>query len=168
MMMTMIDNDDVFLNLNNYPNPIAAFNSIMRQYYDTEGNPIRRRQTNENREIVSSVQSTNTRTGTSEKKDALTLDLLLTKRPYRITLKEEMTRAREVAGKEILTSTTPLTDSNKNFDIRDFMKHYSREQQTSDRNIHSTTSSNKLTLADLQSARQQQTRTFIKSKSDDY
>ena len=88
----MIDSDDVFLNLNNYSNPIAAFNSIMRQYYDIEGNPIRRRQrqTNENNEIVSSVQSTNTRTGT--KKDALTLDLLLTKRPYRITSKEEMTR----------------------------------------------------------------------------
>ena len=45
-----------------------------------------------------------------------------------------MTRTREVAGKEILTSTTPPTDSNKNFDIRDFMKHYSREQQTRDRN----------------------------------
>ncbi|MGB7559308.1 MAG: hypothetical protein WBM37_12395, partial [Nitrososphaeraceae archaeon] len=79
IMMTMIDNDDVFLNLNNYPNPIAAFNSIMRQYYDIEGNPIQRRhqQTNENREIVSSVQSTNTRTRTSEKKVAFTLDILL-------------------------------------------------------------------------------------------
>ncbi|MGA7543040.1 MAG: hypothetical protein WBW34_08265 [Nitrososphaeraceae archaeon] len=57
-----------------------------------------------------------------------------------------MTRTREVAGKEILASTTPPADSRKNFDIRDFMKHYSRELQTRDRNIHSTTSSNKLTL----------------------
>jgi hypothetical protein len=82
MMMTMIDNDNVFLNLNNYPNPTAAFNNIMRQHYDSGGNPIQRQlqQTNENREILSSVQSTNT--GTRTKKDALTLDLLLTNRPY--------------------------------------------------------------------------------------
>ncbi|HET6716599.1 MAG TPA: hypothetical protein VFG90_05675 [Nitrososphaeraceae archaeon] len=167
----MNDNDDVFLNLNNYPNPIAAFNSIMRRYYDTEGNPIRRRQTNENREILSSVQSTNTRTRT--KKDALTLDLLLTKRPYRITSKEEMTRTREVAGKEILTSTTLSTDSNKNFDMGDFMKHYSPEQQTRDRknNNDNNTNINKLTLADLQSARRKTRRSFLVKnirEEDDY
>jgi YD repeat-containing protein len=168
--MTMIDNDDVFLNLSSYPNPTAAFNSIMRQYYDTEGNLIRRRrQTNENREILSSVQSTNTRTRT--KKDALTLDLLLTKSPYRIISKEEMTRTREVAGKEILTSTTPPTDSNKNFDMRDFVKHYSPEQQTRDRNNDNNINKNKLTLADLQSARQRTRRPFLiknNREEDDY
>jgi hypothetical protein len=113
-------------------------------------NHIRKSQ---NREIVSSVQSTNTRTGT--KKDALSLDLLLTKRPYRITSKEEMTRTSEEAGKEILTSNAPPTDSTKSFDMRDFMKHYSREQHTRDRNNDNDNdkNKNKLTLADLQSAR---------------
>jgi hypothetical protein len=47
------------------------------------------------------------------------------------------------------------------------MKHYSREQQTRDRNVHSDISNNKLTLADLQNARQRQTITFVRSKSDD-
>jgi hypothetical protein len=154
MMMTMIDNDDVFLNLNNCPNPIAAFNNIMRQHYDNEGNPIQRRQrqTNENNEIVSSVQSTNTRTGT--KKDAFTLDLLLTRRPYRIGSKEEMTR------------TTPPTDSNKNFDMKDFMKHYSREQQTSDPQIDK----NMLTFEDLQAARGKKPKSFFikNTREDDY
>lgn len=60
-----------------------------------------------------------------------------------------MTSTREVAGKEILTSITPPTDSNKNFEIRDFMKHYSYEQLTRDPQIDK----NKLTLEDLQAAR---------------
>jgi hypothetical protein len=55
------------------------------------------------------------------------------------------------------------------FDIRNYLTRiYGREQQTRDRNIHSATSSNKLTLADLQNVRQRQTRSFIKSESDDY
>gem|GEM_PF-1976773 len=62
---------------------------------------------------------------------------------------EELARTRGAAGEEILASTTLPADARKDFDIRDFMKHYSREQQTRDRNIHSTTSSNKLTLAYL-------------------
>jgi hypothetical protein len=166
MMMTMIDNDDLFLNLNNNPNPIAAFNIIMRRYYDNEGIPIwrRRQQTNENREILSSVQSTNTRTRT--KRDALTLDLLLIKRPYRITSKEEMTRTREVAGKEILTSITPPTDSNKNFDMREFMKHYSLEQQTRDPQMDRN--KNKLTLMDLKNHISKTNKTFIIDKQSDY
>ena len=149
----MLANDDVFLNLNNNPNPIAAFNSIMRQYYDGEGNPIRRpqRQNNENREIISSVQSTDTRTGT--KKDALTLDLLLTRRPCHITSKEENTK------------TTPPTDSNKNFDMREFMKHYSREQQTRDPQIYNKS---KLTLADLKNYRSKANKTLIKNTIEDY
>jgi hypothetical protein len=174
MMMTMIDNDDVFLNLNNYPNPISEFNSIMQRYYDNEENPIMRRlqQTNENREILSSVQSTNTRTRTSEKKDALTLDLLLPKPKssyYPYYMKEaEMARTRG-AGAEILASVNEPNKKKDGFDIRNYLTRiYGREQQTRDRNIHSTTGSNKLTLADLQNARQRQTRTFIKSESDDY
>jgi hypothetical protein len=171
MMMPMNDNDDIFLNLNNYPNPIAAFKSIMRPYYDTEGNPIlRRRQTNENRELVSSVQSTDTRTRT--KKDALTLDLLLPKPKssyYPYYMKEEEIARTRGAGAEILASVNEPNKKKDGFDIRNYLTRiYGREQQTRDRNIHSTTSSNKLTLADLQSARQQQTRTFIKSESDDY
>jgi hypothetical protein len=94
----------------------------------------------------------------------LTLDLLLPKRSGYVITKEGTGKA----GEEILASTTPPTNSKKNFDIRDFTKHYSCEQQTRDRNIHSTSSSNKLTLADLQNARQRQSRTFIKSKNYDY
>ena len=172
IMMTMIDNDDVFLNLNNNPNPIAAFNSIVRQHYDSEGNPIQRRQqqTNENREILSSVQSTNTRTRT--KKDALTLDLLLPKPKssyYPYYMKEEEMARTGGAGAEILALVNEPTKKKDGFDIINYLTRiYGREQQTRDRNIHSTTSSNKLTLADLQNARQRQTRTFIKSDSDDY
>ena len=141
IMMTMIDNDDVFLNLNNYPNPIAAFNNIMGQYYDINRIPVVRENMNMNmnREIVSSIQPTKTKTITSEKNDALTLDLLLPK------------------------------PKSSYYDIRNYLTRiYEREQHTRDRNIHSTTSSNKLTLADLQSTRQLQIRTFIKSESDDY
>jgi hypothetical protein len=97
---------------------------------------------------------TNARTGT--KKDAFTLDLLLIKRPYRITSKEEMTR------------TTPPADSNKNFEIRDFMKHYSREQT---RDPQFERSKNKLTLEDLQAARRKKPKSFfIKNtrEEDDY
>jgi hypothetical protein len=68
-----------------------------------------------------------------------------------------MTRTR--AGKEIL-QTTPPTDSNKNFEIRDFMKYYSREQLTRDPQIDK----NKLTLEDLQAARRKKPRSlFIKN-----
>ena len=174
IMMTMIDNDDVFLNLNNYPNPIAAFNNIMGKYYDINRIPVVRENMNMNmnREIVSSVQSTNTRTRTSEKKDALTLDLSLPKpkssyHPYYMK-EEEMARARG-AGAEILASVNEPNKKKDGFDIRNYLTRiYGREQQTRDRNIYSTTSSNKLTLADLQNARQLQIRTFIKSESDDY
>jgi hypothetical protein len=88
IMMTMIDNDDVFLNLNNYPNPIAAFNNIMGQYYDINRNPVVRENMNMNmnREIVSSIQPTKTKTITSEKKDALTLDLLLPEPVFLLSL----------------------------------------------------------------------------------
>jgi hypothetical protein len=90
-----------------------------------------------------------------DKKDVFTLDLLLTKRPYHITSKEETTR------------TTPSTDSNKNFEIRDFMKHYSREPQTRDPQFDK----NKLTLEDLQAARRNKPVSFfIKNtrEEDDY
>jgi hypothetical protein len=164
MTTMMIDNSDILLNFNNNPSPLVAFNNIMRKYYDSNGNPIQQRKrnnvTNQNREIVSSVQPITKET----KKDTLTLDLLLAKRSCYVITKDGARKA----GEEILASTAPLTDSKKDFDLRDFMNHYSREQQTRDRNIHSTTSSNKLTLADLQNARQRQTRTYIKSKKDDY
>ena len=174
MMMTMTDNDDVFLNLNNNPNPLSTFNNIMGQYYDNNRNPVVRENMNMNinREIVSSIQPTKTKTITSEKKDALTLDLLLPKPkssyyPYYMK-EEEMARTRG-AGAELLTSVNEPNKKKDDFDIRNYLTRiYGREQQTRDRNIHSTTSSNKLTLADLQSARQQQTRTFTKSESDDY
>ena len=170
----MTDNDDVFLNLNNNPNPLSTFNNIMGQYYDINGNPVVRdyMNMNMNREIVSSIQPTKTKTITSEKKDALTLDLLLPKPkssyyPYYMK-EEEMARTRG-AGAEILASVNEPNKKKDDFDIRNYLTRiYGREQQTRDRNIHSTTSSNKLTLADLQSARQQQIRTFIKSESDDY
>ena len=169
----MIDNDDVFLNLNNYPNPIAAFNNIMRQYYDNEGNPVAGQyENNINREILSSIQSTNTRTITSEKKDALTLDLLFPKPKssyYRYYMKEEEKARTRGVGAEILASVNEPNKKKGGFDIRNYLTRiYEREQHTRDRNIHSTTSSNKLTLADLQSTRQRQIRTFIKSESDDY
>ena len=165
---------DTFLNLNNNPNPLSTFNNIMGQYYDINGNPVVRENMNMNmnREIVSSIQPTNTKTITSEKNDALTLDLLLPKPkssyyPYYMK-EEEMARTRG-AGGEILASVNEPNKKKVGFDIRNYLTRiYGREQQTRDRNIHSPTSSNKLTLADLQSARQQQTRTFIKSESDDY
>ncbi|MGA6922281.1 MAG: hypothetical protein WBY22_05090 [Nitrososphaeraceae archaeon] len=174
IMMTMIDNDDVFLNLNNYPNPIAAFNNIMGQYYDINRNPVVRENMNMNmnREIVSSIQPTKTKTITSEKNDALTLDLLLPKPKssyYPYYMKEEEKARTRGVGAEILATVNEPNKKKGGFDIRNYLTRiYEREQHTRDRNIHSTTSSNKLTLADLQSTRQLQIRTFIKSESDDY
>lgn len=165
---------DTFLNLNNNPNPLSTFNNIMGQYYDNNRNPVvqENMNMNMNREIVSSIQPTKTKTITTEKKDALTLDLLLPKPkssyyPYYMK-EEEMARTRGAVA-EILASVNEPNKKKDGFDIRNYLTRiYGREQQTRDRNIHSTTSSNKLTLVDLQSARQRQTRTFIKSKSDDY
>jgi hypothetical protein len=172
--MTMIDNDDVFLNLNNIPNPLSTFNNIMGQYYDNNRNPVVRENMNMNmnREIVSSIQPTKTKTITSEKKDALTLDILLPKPkssyyPYYMK-EEEMARTRG-AGAEILASVNEPNKKKDDFDMRNYLTRiYGREQQTRDQNIHSTISSNKLTLADLQNARHRQSKTFIKSESDDY
>jgi hypothetical protein len=81
---------------------------------------------------------------------------------------EEMARTRGV-GAEILASVNGPNKKKDGFDIRNYLTRiYGREQQTRDRYIHSATSINKLTLADLQNVRQRQTRTFIKSESDDY
>ena len=84
--MTFLDNNDalfLFGNNNNNPYAFRLFNRLMRQYYDSNGNPIKQLQQtneNENREIVSSVQPTNTNTNrTTGKRDTLTLDLLLPK-----------------------------------------------------------------------------------------
>jgi uncharacterized protein YydD (DUF2326 family) len=87
--MFLDNNDALFLFGDNNNNPYAfrLFNRLMRQYYDSNGNPIKQQQQtnenpsqNENREIISSVQPTNTNTNTTKRKrDTLTLDLLLPK-----------------------------------------------------------------------------------------
>jgi hypothetical protein len=166
---------DTFLNLNNNPDPLSTFNNIMGQYYDNDRNPVvwenMNMNMNMNREIVSSIQPTKTKTITSEKKDALTLELLLPKPKssyYSYYMKEDGMARTRGAGVEILASVNEPNKKKDDFDIRNYLTRIYGREQTRDRNIHSTTSSNKLTLADLQSARQRQTRTLIKSESDDY
>ena len=156
--MTFLDNNDaLFLFGNNSNNPYAFhfFNDIMRQYYDSNGNPIKQQQQtsentseneNENREIVSSVQpiakreTTNTNTNrTTGKRDTLTLDLLLPKcksnnaptssYSYPYCMKE--------AGEEVLASEHQGKQRRRgdknNFDIRDYISsiynYHNRQQQ---------------------------------------
>ena len=81
----------------------------MGQYYDINRNPVVRENMNMNmsKEIVLSIQPTKRKTITSEKNDALTLDLLLPKPKssyYPYYMKEEEKARTRGVGAEILAS----------------------------------------------------------------
>jgi len=133
MTTMMIDDSDIFLNFNHNPSPLVTFNNIMRQYYDSNGNPIQQRKrnnvTNENRDIVSSVQPITKKI----KREVLTLDLLLPKRRSSSSyiMREETRTGTRTRGTEIFASTT-TSESKKgkdSFDIRNYITRvYGREQ----------------------------------------
>jgi hypothetical protein len=159
--MTFLDNNDalfLFGNNNNNPYAFRLFNRLMRQYYDSNGNPIKQLQQtneNENREIVSSVQPTNTNTNrTTGKRDTLTLDLLLPKsksnKPLTSSYSYPSYRMKE-AEEEVLASERQGKGSSKdNFDIRDYISrvydYHNRQQQGPQQNNSNNKKDNKLTL----------------------
>jgi hypothetical protein len=175
--MFLDNNDALFLFGDNSNNPYAFrhFNDIMRQYYDSNGNPIKQQQQinenmsqNVNREIVSSVQPTNTNANTNTnrttiKRDTLTLNLLLPKN------KNEKKTGEEVLASEHLGKGN-RSGSKDNFDIRDYISrvydYENRQQQRPQQQQNNNR--NKLTLAHLLNARRRKTRTFIFAKESDY
>jgi uncharacterized protein (DUF2225 family) len=183
--MFLDNNDALFLFGNNSNNPYAfrLFNDIMRQYYDSNGNPIKQQQQtnentsqNENREIVSSVQSTTATETTIDskirRKDTLTLDLLLPKPMNNSSYYSYPSYSMEEAGEEVLASEHQRRRSDKNdFDIRDYISsvynYHNRQQQQGNQNNNNN--SKKLTLAHLLNAREKsKSRTFIFAKESDY
>jgi hypothetical protein len=141
------------------PYAFRRFNDIMRQYYDSDRNPVRHtdntaKNTNMNNEIVSSVQpvteaeaNTATKTG---KRHTLTLDLLLPR-----------SNNDEVLASEDQESRTRITrrDEMNSFNITDYISNvygYDNMQpkQQRERQQGKNDNNKKLTLADLLNARE--------------